>query len=137
MNQLKFAGIVNCVLRTRSNNMIELIQPKSKYRTCQCCHSSDGVIEISFVTKNNGLSQSSVIALCKKCRNELKNALSMQDGQSTGTELPGHSQWIDIDSMTYTWKIRCAKCGYERSMMSTGATYPSYCEGCGSRMDGE
>ena len=50
---------------------------------------------------------------------------------------PKKGKWKDIDCQTYTWKIRCNKCGYERSMMSTGATYPRYCEGCGSRMDGE
>lgn len=48
-----------------------------------------------------------------------------------------HGQWIDIDSETYTWKIRCNKCGHERSMMSTGQIYPMYCEGCGARMDGK
>lgn len=48
-----------------------------------------------------------------------------------------HGQWIDIDSETYTWKIRCNKCGHERSMMSTGQTYPMYCENCGARMDGK
>jgi len=46
-------------------------------------------------------------------------------------------RWIDIDSETYTWKIRCSKCGHERSMMSTGQTYPMYCEDCGARMDGK
>jgi tRNA(Ile2) C34 agmatinyltransferase TiaS len=48
-----------------------------------------------------------------------------------------HGRWIDIDSETYTWKIRCSKCGHERSMMSTGQTYPMYCEDCGARMDGK
>lgn len=46
-----------------------------------------------------------------------------------------HGRWIDIDSETYTWKIRCNKCGHERSMMSTGQIYPMYCENCGARMD--
>ena len=48
-----------------------------------------------------------------------------------------HGRWIDIDSEMYTWKIRCNKCGYERSMMSTGQIYPRYCENCGTRMDGD
>ena len=48
-----------------------------------------------------------------------------------------HGRWIDIDSEMYTWKIRCSKCGHERSMMSTGQTYPMYCEDCGTRMDGK
>ena len=48
-----------------------------------------------------------------------------------------HGRWIDIDTETYTWKIRCSKCGHERSMMSTGQTYPMYCEDCGARMDGK
>ncbi|MBR2556329.1 MAG: hypothetical protein IKE94_15895 [Aeriscardovia sp.] len=48
-----------------------------------------------------------------------------------------HGHWIDIDSETYTWAIRCNKCGHERSMMSTQKTYPTYCEKCGARMDGE
>lgn len=48
-----------------------------------------------------------------------------------------HGRWIDIDSETYTWKIRCNKCGHERSMMSTGQIYPMYCEDCGARMDGK
>ena len=48
-----------------------------------------------------------------------------------------HGQWIDIDSEMYTWKIRCSKCGHERSMMSTGQIYPMYCEDCGARMDGK
>ena len=34
-----------------------------------------------------------------------------------------HGRWIDIDSETYTWKIRCSNCGHERSMMSTGQIY--------------
>ena len=46
-----------------------------------------------------------------------------------------HGRWIDIDSEMYTWKIRCNKCGHERSMMSTGQIYPMYCEDCGARMD--
>ena len=46
-------------------------------------------------------------------------------------------RWIDIDSETYTWKIRCSNCGHERSMMSTGQIYPMYCENCGTRMDGK
>lgn len=46
-----------------------------------------------------------------------------------------HGRWIDIDSETYTWKIRCSNCGHERSMMSTGQIYPMYCENCGTRMD--
>ena len=48
-----------------------------------------------------------------------------------------HGRWIDIDSEMYTWKIRCSKCGHERSMMSTGQIYPMYCEDCGTRMDGK
>ena len=48
-----------------------------------------------------------------------------------------HGRWIDIDSEMYTWKIRCNKCGHERSMMSTGQIYPMYCENCGTRMDGD
>lgn len=46
-----------------------------------------------------------------------------------------HGHWIDIDSETYTWAIRCNKCGHERSMMSTQKTYPNYCEKCGAKMD--
>lgn len=48
-----------------------------------------------------------------------------------------HGRWIDIDSEMYTWKIRCSKCGHERSMMSTGHIYPMYCEDCGAKMDGK
>lgn len=48
-----------------------------------------------------------------------------------------HGHWIDIDTETYTWKIRCSRCGHERSMMSTGKIYPMWCENCGARMDGE
>ena len=48
-----------------------------------------------------------------------------------------HGRWIDIDTETYTWKIRCGRCGHERSMMSTGKTYPMYCENCDARMDGK
>jgi len=48
-----------------------------------------------------------------------------------------HGHWIDIDTETYTWKIRCSRCGHERSMMSTGKTYPMWCENCGTRMDGD
>lgn len=46
-----------------------------------------------------------------------------------------HGHWIDIDTETYTWKIRCSRCSHERSMMSTGKTYPMWCENCGARMD--
>lgn len=48
-----------------------------------------------------------------------------------------HGWWIDIDTETYTWKIRCSRCNHERSMMSTGKIYPLYCENCGARMDGD
>ena len=48
-----------------------------------------------------------------------------------------HGHWIDIDTETYTWKIRCSRCGHERNMLSTGKTYPMYCENCGARMDGK
>jgi hypothetical protein len=46
-----------------------------------------------------------------------------------------HGKWIDIDTQTYTWKVRCDQCGYERSMMSTQGRYPKYCENCGAKMD--
>ena len=48
-----------------------------------------------------------------------------------------HGHWIDIDSESYTWKVRCSECGHERSMMSTQGEYPKYCEECGAKMDGE
>lgn len=48
-----------------------------------------------------------------------------------------HGKWIDVDAETYTWKIRCAECGHERSMLSTQGKYPHYCENCGAQMDGE
>ena len=48
-----------------------------------------------------------------------------------------HGKWIDIDEMTYTWKVSCSCCGNERSMMSTQGNYPNYCEACGARMDEE
>lgn len=47
---------------------------------------------------------------------------------------PKRGKWIDIDSETYTWKIRCDKCGHERSMMSTQGKYPNFCEECGAYM---
>jgi len=43
-------------------------------------------------------------------------------------------KWIDIDSQTYTWKVRCDQCGHDRSMMSTRGRYPKYCENCGAKM---
>ena len=46
-------------------------------------------------------------------------------------------RWIDIDAETYTWKIRCDQCGHERSMLSTGQTYPRFCENCGAEMRGD
>ena len=46
-----------------------------------------------------------------------------------------HGHWIDIDSESYTWKVRCSECGHERSMMSTQGKYPKYCEECGAKMD--
>ena len=46
-------------------------------------------------------------------------------------------RWNDIDAETYTWKIRCDQCGHERSMLSTGQTYPRFCENCGSDMRGD
>lgn len=45
-------------------------------------------------------------------------------------------EWIDVDVETYTWKIRCSECGYERSMLSTQGNYPHYCENCGAQMNG-
>ena len=48
-----------------------------------------------------------------------------------------HGHWIDMDVETYTWKIRCSLCSHERGMMSTGKTYPMWCENCGARMDGD
>ena len=48
-----------------------------------------------------------------------------------------HGRWIDIDSEMYTWKIRCSKCGHERSVLSIRPMYPRYCEDCGARMDGK
>ena len=55
--------------------------------------------------------------------------------QLPSTDRKGH--WIDIDSETYTWKVRCNKCGHERSMMSTQGVYPNFCENCGALMEGE
>lgn len=52
-------------------------------------------------------------------------------------EVVRHGRWIDIDTEMYTWKIRCSKCGHEKSMMSTGQMYSMYCENCGARMDGK
>ena len=46
-------------------------------------------------------------------------------------------RWNDIDAETYTWIIRCDQCGHERSMLSTGQTYPRFCENCGSDMRGD
>ena len=56
------------------------------------------------------------------------------DEQPTIEERKG--KWIDIDSEIYTWKVRCDKCGYERSMMSTQGKYPKFCEECGAKMEG-
>lgn len=46
-----------------------------------------------------------------------------------------HGHWIDIDSESYTWKVRCSECSHERSMMSTQGKYPKYCEECGAKMN--
>ena len=68
----------------------------------------------------------------------LGEAYGIIQGMETVDAVPVvHGRWIDIDSETYTWKIRCSKCGHERSMMSTGQIYPMYCENCGARMDGK
>ena len=68
----------------------------------------------------------------------LGEAYGIIQGMPTVDAVPVvHGRWIDMDSETYTWKIRCSKCGHERSMMSTGQTYPMYCEDCGARMDGK
>ena len=61
----------------------------------------------------------------------------IDDAQTVDAVPVRHGRWIDIDSEMYTWKIRCSKCGHERSMMSTGQIYPMYCEDCGARMDGK
>ena len=61
--------------------------------------------------------------------NEILESLPSADRPS------GH--WIDIDTQTYTWKVRCNKCGHERSMMSTQGVYPKFCENCGADMRGE
>lgn len=61
----------------------------------------------------------------------------IQGMETEDAEYVRHGHWIDIDTETYTWKIRCSRCGHERSMMSTGKTYPMYCENCGIRMDGK
>lgn len=44
-------------------------------------------------------------------------------------------RWIDIDAETYTWMIKCDKCGHLRSMMSTNGIYPKFCENCGAKME--
>lgn len=46
-------------------------------------------------------------------------------------------KWIDIDAETYTWMIKCDKCGHLRSMMSTNKIYPKFCESCGAKMENE
>ena len=46
-------------------------------------------------------------------------------------------KWIDIDTETYTWMIKCDKCGHLRSMMSTNGIYPKFCENCGAKMGEE
>lgn len=43
---------------------------------------------------------------------------------------------IDIDIQAYTRKVRCNKCGHQRSMMSTQGVYPNFCENCGADMRG-
>ena len=49
-------------------------------------------------------------------------------------DLVKYGHWIDIDSESYTWKVRCSECGHERSMMSTQGKYPKYCEECGAKI---
>lgn len=46
-------------------------------------------------------------------------------------------KWIDIDAETYTWMIKCDKCGHLRSMMSMEGRYPRFCENCGAEMEGQ
>lgn len=67
----------------------------------------------------------------------LETCIELVDDAPTVDAVPvRHGRWIDIDPEMYTWKIRCSKCGHERSMMSTGQIYPMYCEDCGAKMDG-
>ena len=69
-------------------------------------------------------------AIKRVIRRELKALPAAQPERKKG-------RWNDIDAETYTWKIRCDQCGHERSMLSTGQTYPRFCENCGSDMRGD
>lgn len=62
------------------------------------------------------------------CINHLSTMSSAQPAQK--------GKWIDIDSETYMWMIKCDKCGHLRSMMSTNGIYPKFCENCGADMRG-
>lgn len=60
---------------------------------------------------------------------DIKNAPTIEQERKKG-------RWIDIDSETYMWMIKCDKCGHLRSMMSTNGIYPKFCENCGADMRG-
>lgn len=68
--------------------------------------------------------------------NEILNLAIIGLNQTTQPE-EKTGYWIDIDSETYTWKVRCSECGAERSMMSTQGVYPKFCEVCGTKMIGK
>ncbi len=89
-----------------------------------------------------------VNAICDRCgkykeyNGVMCGACALDGVEDSIEDLPSaepvrHGKWIDIDEQTYTWKIRCSCCGYERSMLSTQGKYPNYCEACGARMDEE
>lgn len=68
---------------------------------------------------------------------EVVERLCIDEEPTLDIEPVKHGHWIDIDSESYTWKVRCSECGHERSMMSTQGKYPKYCEECGARMGKE
>lgn len=76
-------------------------------------------------------------ALCEYALNQKDKSITPNEIMRFPSAEPvKHGKWIDIDEQTYTWKIRCSCCGYERSMLSTQGKYPNYCEACGADMRG-
>ena len=57
--------------------MIRIERPEFRGQ-CTCCFGNDAVKEIHFVSKSGGYNES-VVCLCSKCREELKEELERHD----------------------------------------------------------
>lgn len=116
--------------KTDNRVKIELNRVKNELEPCEDAISRQAVLDLVEHYNSDGLG--SVFYGYEegvKFANAVNKLPSVKPQEKTG-------HWIDIDSETYTWKIRCDQCGHERSMMSTQGKYPNFCEECGTDMRG-